>query len=415
MEENKQAILLLSANFSTTRRGDPTPLTPLEYGRFARWLQEHSYQPADLFHRFDELSEQWLDPKGKITADRLAFLLGRGMAMGLALEKWQSAGIWVLSRSDSEYPLRLKQSLGTAAPAVLFGVGNKRLLNVGGLAIVGSREIDESDQVYTSQIAKKAALERLNVVSGGARGVDEIAMIAALEADGTAVGVVANGLFKATLATKWRRFIKQNQLVLVSPFQPEAPFNVGNAMGRNKYIYAISDYALAVRSEAEKGGTWAGAIENLRKGWAPLFVKLPSDGTGNEVLCSMGAAELDLRERKPAKDEWLTEQLQQHRQRPESSSSEQEEVSGTIDEPPLEAVSHDSGYEEFTQFVLQRIQTEGQVKLSELKELRTELRQRQLTEWLDRMEEEGRVERMGRLRTYNAAGSGGKQIDIFES
>ena len=132
MDENKQAILLLSAQFTAAGKGAPTPLTALEYGRFAAWMREAGYQPMDLFHRFDELMKQWQDPKRKVTAERLQYLLGRGMAMAVAIEKWQSAGIWILTRADAEYPRRLKKCLSEAAPPVLFGVGDKRLLNAGG-------------------------------------------------------------------------------------------------------------------------------------------------------------------------------------------------------------------------------------------------------------------------------------------
>jgi DNA processing protein len=57
----------------------------------------------------------------------------------------------------------------------------------------------------------------------------------------------------------------EGQLVLVSPYDPGAGFNVGNAMQRNKLIYALADAALVVNSDFEKGGTWTGAVEQLDK------------------------------------------------------------------------------------------------------------------------------------------------------
>ena len=44
-------------------------------------------------------------------------------------------------------------------------------------------------------------------------------------------------------------------------------------MGRNKLIYAHGDWAVVVAAEAETGGTWAGAVECLRSGWTPVFVR----------------------------------------------------------------------------------------------------------------------------------------------
>lgn len=81
-----------------------------------------------MLHQFDEIVSKWKDPKGKITADRLTEILGRKAAMGLALEKWQRVGIWVVTRQDSEYPQLLKKQLRHVSPPVFFGVGNKSLL-----------------------------------------------------------------------------------------------------------------------------------------------------------------------------------------------------------------------------------------------------------------------------------------------
>jgi predicted Rossmann fold nucleotide-binding protein DprA/Smf involved in DNA uptake len=53
-----------------------------------------------------------------VREDRIRYLIGRagGGGLGLALEKWQRAGIWVVTRSDIEYPARLKQRLKTDSP-----------------------------------------------------------------------------------------------------------------------------------------------------------------------------------------------------------------------------------------------------------------------------------------------------------
>ena len=125
-------------------------------------------------------------------------------------------------------------------------------------------------------------------------------MLASLKVDGTAIGILANDLLKAALSSKWRKHLRENQLVLVSTYYPEASFNVGNAMGRNKYIYCLSDHALIVRSDEGKGGTWAGANENLKENWIPLFVKEPSNAAGNLALKKMGVRSL----RKLDAQEW---------------------------------------------------------------------------------------------------------------
>ncbi len=89
---------------------------------------------------------------------------------------------------------------------------------------------------------------------------------------------------------KYRKHLMVDNLVLVSPFNPEAGFDVGNAMARNRYVYCLADAAIVVSSTRDKGGTWTGAIENLREGWVPLWVKPASEqASGNAELVRRGA------------------------------------------------------------------------------------------------------------------------------
>ena len=173
--------------------------------------------------------------------------------LGLALEKWNRAGLWVMTRSDIDYPGRLKQRLRTDSPPILFGCGDRKLLQAQGVAVVGSRDATEDDLAFATRLGDMAAMQGLSIVSGGARGVDEAATLGALNCEGTAVGILAEGLLRAAISSKYRKGLMARNLVLVSPFNPEAGFDVGNAMARNKYVYCLSDAAIVVAAENEKG------------------------------------------------------------------------------------------------------------------------------------------------------------------
>ncbi|GAB2514581.1 DNA-processing protein DprA [Microbulbifer agarilyticus] len=287
LNENSQATLLLTAYFSKPTQESAKPLTPTEWGKFARWLREKELAPENLLSPEPErLIEDWLD--SRITKDRLLDLLRRGNAMALALEKWSRAGIWVIARSDATYPKRLKARLRDNAPPVLFGIGNANLLNCGGVAVVGSRNVPDQELSFAKGLGQKAAVAGVSVVSGGARGVDEAAMLGATEAEGTAVGILADSLLKAATASKWRSALREQNLVLVSPFYPEAGFNAGNAMARNKYIYCLADAAVVAHSGI-KGGTWNGAVEALKNDWVPVWVKPTDDkSAGNSMIVENG-------------------------------------------------------------------------------------------------------------------------------
>ena len=62
-------------------------------------------------------------------------------------------------------------------------------------------------------------------------------------------------------------------------------------MQRNKLIYALADAALVVSSDYEKGGTWAGAVEQLEKlRLVPVYVRSNGEtGKGLEALRRKGA------------------------------------------------------------------------------------------------------------------------------
>jgi len=287
-----QAVLLLTAHLSKTTPNDPRPLSPGEWGRFARWLKEQSISPEQLM--YDEparLLTGWADRA--VTLERVIALLDRAGALGLALEKWQRVGLWVLIRADADYPRRLKKHLRDDAPPVLFGCGDRRLLDRGGVAIVGSRHACPEDLALTHQLGAEAAFQGLSVISGGARGVDETAMLGALAREGTVVGVLSEGLLRAATSAKFRANLLNGNLVLTSPFNPEAGFDVGHAMARNKYIYCLADAAIVVAADRERGGTWNGAVENLKHGWTPLWVKThPDPVSGNRALILRGGREL---------------------------------------------------------------------------------------------------------------------------
>jgi predicted Rossmann fold nucleotide-binding protein DprA/Smf involved in DNA uptake len=273
------------------RAGKNKGVSPLSIGEFNELEKQLQRIGASLEQLLESDAAALLKELGlTVDAEKITTLLGRGFMLSMAVETWQSAGVWVASRNETDYPerlLRLKQN----APPLIYGCGEKKLLSRGGLAIVGSRDVDAAGETFTRNLAAKAAHEEMQIVSGGARGVDQFAMLAALEAGGTVVGVLADSLLRSATSGKARESIQDGCLTLVSAFDPEAGFNVGNAMQRNKQIYAMADFGLVVSSGYNEGGTWSGAIEQLEKlHVTPIFVRAGDDvPEGNRQLLRRGA------------------------------------------------------------------------------------------------------------------------------
>lgn len=290
LSPNTKAILLLTAPLIAGRgTASSDLLSPGEYKRLARHLRESQRQPADLLS--PDAADLLRACQAVIEQSRLQRLLGRGFLLSQAIERWQARAIWVVSRADAEYPRRLKPRLREDAPAVLYGCGDISLLETGGLAVVGSRDVEDALIEYTMAIGGLAARAGRTLVSGGAKGIDQAAMRGALEAGGAVIGVLADSLEKTAMYRDHRNLIIHGRLVLASPYDPSAGFNVGNAMQRNKIIYALADASLVVSSNVNKGGTWAGAIEQLDKlRLVPVYVRSTGERSeGLEALRRKGA------------------------------------------------------------------------------------------------------------------------------
>jgi predicted Rossmann fold nucleotide-binding protein DprA/Smf involved in DNA uptake len=231
---------------------------------------------------------------GDKLAARVAELLDRAPAAAVAVEQFEQSGVRTITAFDDDYPARLRARLAKAAPAVLHVAGAPALMQAGGVAIVGSRDVSVDAAEAAKNIARAAADEGRVVVSGGARGTDRLAMNAALDAGGCVVGVLADALTRTANDPEVRRAIADERLCLATPYAPSAPFSAGNAMGRNKILYALADVTVVVACEEGKGGTWSGATEALSHGYGDVAVWLGAGaGPANHVLASKGAAPVD--------------------------------------------------------------------------------------------------------------------------
>ncbi len=287
--ERTKSILLLTSYFAKSLNKDVKPLTTSEWNRLVRWLQTKSINPEDFLTKdVDLLLSGWQDKS--ITKQRVLLLLERKSGLALALEKWVKVGVWIINRGDKLYPKKLKDRLRDNTPPILFGIGNVELLNQNYIGVVGSRKTNEKELQHTKKIGIDISKNNYGVVSGGAKGVDESAMIGALESKGYCVGYVADSLIRKSTSSLFRKHLMSKKLCLVSPYNPEVGFNVGNAMARNKLIYAQSDATIVMKSDI-KGGTWEGAKENIKQQWVPVWV-LDTKETGNQEIIKMGGKKL---------------------------------------------------------------------------------------------------------------------------
>ncbi|MEA2686773.1 MAG: processing protein [Actinomycetota bacterium] len=264
-------------------------LQPLKAAEFWR-LQSQVGTVSVLLGR----SEDQLVREAGLASDlarRVVELLGRATAMAFELEHLEQAGISTVTPSDELYPPRFLDRLGSKAPPVVHAAGALDLLRRHGLGVVGSRDVDPEGAEIAKAAAGFGARMGLSLVSGGARGVDRLAMGAAYQADGPVVGVLADSLVRTLKIPDVRRAVYDGKTVMCTPYGPDAPFSAGNAMGRNKLIYAQSLVTFVVASDLGKGGTWSGAVEALKDEIGRVGVwRGAGEGPGNAEIEGRGAA-----------------------------------------------------------------------------------------------------------------------------
>lgn len=315
-------LLLLCSHLGlSTKTGnddDPAPLKLKEWNPLARKLHARSMRPSDLLGLAagDLQARLNLEEAETLT---IARLLERRENLTGELDRLEPLGIQAVTRADGDYPQKYRQRLKESAPTVLFFAGNKDLLGQPGIAVVGSRRLDEAGQACASFAGNACGISGLVLYSGGAKGVDTLSMKAALESRGTAVGILADSLERAIRKSENRAALQRGDLCLVTPYAPNAGFSVGAAMGRNRLIYTLADYAIVVASDAGTGGTWAGATEALKNEWTPVFV-LEHDlmPEGNRLLLQRGALAFPypFRQHPSELQGWLQKQASQIKPKP---------------------------------------------------------------------------------------------------
>lgn len=277
-----------------TQRLVETPAAPLKASEY--WsLLERVGDPAVLLGREASAVAAAMGPGADQTlAGRIAHRMGAGASFALELENAELAGLRVIGSVDDGYPVALVERLGRGAPPLLYVAGDPELLTRPLIGIVGSRQVDPAGAEAARDVARQAAAHGLGVVSGGAKGVDRLAMQAALGAGAPVACALADSLTRTVRDPEVRRAVTDGDLCLCTPYTPSAGFSVANAMGRNKIVYGLSRATVVIAADAGRGGTWAGAVEALRQRITPVLVWTgEGGGSGNAALLDLEATPVD--------------------------------------------------------------------------------------------------------------------------
>jgi DNA processing protein len=216
----------------------------------------------------------------------------------------EASGARLLASPDTDYPPQLRQLRDP--PAVLFALGDVRVLTSVQLAMVGARKATPQGYNTAHKFAQVFAQAGVTITSGLALGIDAASHRGALAGGGQTIAVCATGLDRVypTQHAGLAERIRANG-VLLSEFPPRTPPLKVNFPRRNRLISGLSRATLVVeaarhsgslvtaRRAAEQGRALFAIPGSIHSGVSSGCHKLIREGatvveTPAEVLSSMG-------------------------------------------------------------------------------------------------------------------------------
>lgn len=290
MNDNSRAIIIFCSHICVPE--GVKPLEPKEWSGLAEKLMSHKSEPKEILNLTDE---EIISLFGSELYERLMRLMDRSAGLFAEVSRYESEGIKIYTRADKEYPVKLKQKLKQKCPPLFYCAGDISIAEIKVVGYAGSRDIDSDDEEFTRKTVMKTCSYRHGVVSGGAKGVDSTAAQTAFDENMPLIEYIAGGLSAMMKKKVIRESVIAKKRLILSEVNPDAGFSVGSAMSRNKYIYAQSEASVIIKSDLGNGGTWTGAIENLKHKWCKLFCR-DINYPGNVELIRQGAI--------PIKEDW---------------------------------------------------------------------------------------------------------------
>lgn len=216
--------------------------------------------------------------------------------LAFMVEDILSQGYEIITLNSPDYSKILKANMKVSlSPPLLYIKGDKQMLMERSVAVVGSRDASEISYEFTDNVCLNATKEFKVVVSGFAKGVDQRALESTLKVKGRSIIVLPQGIMTfGSGIKKYYSQIVEGDVLILSTFFPKAPWSVGLAMARNPVIYGLAEDVYVAQS-SNKGGTWEGVHDGLRRG-RKIYVRVPLPGEtiANNEFFLKGAVPVDI-------------------------------------------------------------------------------------------------------------------------
>lgn len=198
-----------------------------------------------------------------------------------------------ISIESKEYPEQLKNIYNP--PIKLYVLGNKKLLEQKGIAIVGCRNASQYGKKVALRFAKDLSENRINIISGLALGIDTCAHLGTLRKNGIGktIAVLGSGLDEIypKQNIELAKQIIKNGGCIISEYSFGAKPEKLNFPKRNRIISGLSRGVLVVEANEKSGSliTADFALEQGREVFAIPGNILNSTSVGTNNLIKQGA------------------------------------------------------------------------------------------------------------------------------
>ena len=157
---------------------------------------------------------------------------------------------------DEEYPSIIKKTGGCNFPIVLFYRGDLSLCDESKkrLCVIGSRENTKYGEVSTQKIVSELPNDVI-IVSGLARGIDSIALQAAIDSGKKTIAILGSGIdvcYPKENERLYNKIIETGGLIL-SEYPPKVQPDPNNFRWRNRILAMIADGVLVGEAKEISG------------------------------------------------------------------------------------------------------------------------------------------------------------------
>lgn len=281
---NSLVLLCLCADFVDS---DTQPLTTHQYHQLEFKLQHSTLkQPSGLLDcAKEDMQVQLVLTKEETQQIIQRLTLIEPIIMKLAY--YERKGISVITKFEKEYPDTLFNRLKKHAPLILYYCGDFNLLNEPIVSVAGPMNC--SDQVLdnTRLVVNKIHDEGYHLMTSESKGCENVAIMHHLKQGGQAILFVASHLDLKRI--EYSKYIKNEQVLIISHRYPECDYDVVEAIIRNSIIYALSQTSFIIHSEINTGSLWFSAMQNLKQRWSKILAVVDDDFYSNARLVEAGA------------------------------------------------------------------------------------------------------------------------------